>query len=184
MAQFSSLKSGVNLLPVDTSKPQPMKKAVRYGLQAARYTGVGLAILTVLLAGYQYYLNAKLRATVSMIEQNLSTIQQKQTFETDFTSLQGYVQTVAGTHAALIPHAGIFNDLEEITPQSVTLTAFTLTDEGLRLTGSTVFYSAVNDYVEELKASQLFSAVQIISISRPTTDAAAPVEFTLDLTIN
>lgn len=181
MAQNSSLKSGVNLIPKDTNKPQPMRKAVRYGLMVSTYSLLGITVIAFALMGFQYFLRAQLKQTVNEIEDNLDIVQEKQSFESDFSNLQEYVSGVNAIYSTLNPQAKMFEDLESITPQPITLISFSLTETTLRLSGKTSLYSAVSDYIDELNKSGNFTNIQIVGISRPTSKPSDLVDFTLDL---
>lgn len=183
MAQITSLRTGINLIPEDTSKPQPVRKAVQYGLLATRY-GLVVSIVVVLgLVVYSVILNNALRSGVEQIGSDLTFVESKRTFERDFQSLQTYTGTIAATHGQLTNMAPLFEQLEAITPQVIALRDFTVREGSLRLTGRTFVYASISDYVTQLKESDVFESVQIVSISRPESEGISLIEFTLDVAL-
>ncbi len=181
MAQITSLRSGINLIPEEITKPQPVRKAVQYGLLATRY-GLVVSIVVVLgLVVYSVILNNSLRNAVAQIESDLTFVESKRAFERDFQSLQAYTGAIAVTHGQLTKMAPLFERLESITPQVIALRDFSVRDGTLRLTGRTFVYASISDYVTQLTESNVFESVQIVSISRPETEGIPFIEFTLDV---
>ena len=166
MVETTSLKSGINLIPKDTSSPEPVRKAVYYGLMVSRYAVVVVGVIIFALLGYQSYLNNQLVTMKEQIEDDLSYIRSKEQFERSFGQFKTYAQVLGETHSALKPQVGVFTQLEELMPTQVRLVSFTYGSETVRLSASTLVYPAISDFVAALNESDFAESVKIVSINR------------------
>lgn len=166
MVETNSLRSGINLIPKDTSKPEPVRKAVYYGLLATRYAVIVVGVILVALIGYRYFIQTQLAATNEQIQDDLAFIRAEEQFTRNFEEFKTYSQVLGATHSTLEPQVGIFSELEELTPKQIQLTSFALNEGTVRVGAVTTSYPAISDYVTTLTDSDLAKLVNIISINR------------------
>lgn len=166
--EVSSLNAGINLVPQTTKKPQQVRRALLVAVLFFRYTLLIVALFGAGIIIYRSYLSLNLSNTTDEIAEQLTYIEEQQEFQEDFLSLQVYADELGARHSSLKEQASIFSILGEITPQVIILDELTVSQENVRLSGTTPEYPAITDYFTQLSNSGEFENVQIVSISRPT----------------
>ncbi len=174
--------TSINLLPHRDFEQTSLGKLLRWALTYGRYIIVSTEIVVLMAFIYRFSLDRKITDLNDEIEQKAAIITANQAFEDQFRNLQFRANEIGTLFVNQDVAARVIHHLEQITPQGITYTTFTFSENKISVEALANSNTSLAAFVNQLKQSNVLTQINLSNLSKKTL-GVAEIRFQLDAVI-
>lgn len=184
MPKETALPSGIQLLPEEQLREEPLSQFLKWALTFGRYIVVFTEGIVLIVFLSRFWLDSQIIDLKQVITSKAQIVQSAQNFEKEFLVVQAKMQEVKSLQTELFSASPYFSIVEQSIPQQATLTKLTINPDGVIIQGKTSSYDAVTAFVQALKNKEEFVEVKLSSLSREQLEESGEgaITFTIKAT--
>ncbi len=169
----------INLIQKDDFENSPLGKFLHWSITVGRWIVVFTDFIVILAFFSRFYFDTKLANLHDSIKQGQAIIEATADFEKTFLSLQKKIDQVKLILGDKFNSDDRVEFINGILPADVSLTAFTLTSNGLNLTGSALSESGISQFMKNLLSAKQIEKVNISGLTIGEKEEQKVISFTL-----
>lgn len=163
-------KFTINLLPSFQFEKKPLGKLLKWALTFGRYIVIFTELIVLSAFFSRFYFDARLTDLHESIAEKQAIIESAKDLEQKIKILKRNLSLIKNLEEKEEPYPAILKSLAGIMPEDVVLENVNFNPGEISFSASAYSISGLNTFLKNLKSSQKFIAVSLVSISKGKTE--------------